>query len=63
MADLLERMAFACELGIALASPEKATPQSSSEREAVEPGFTRYAEEARELAGLYRARQDRRRPA
>lgn len=52
--DLLDSMAFACEVGVSLASPEKASGQAHSEREALEPSFRRYAEEARALVAEYR---------
>lgn len=55
MADLLDSMAFACEVGIGLASPDKVAGQANSERETVEPSFRRYAEEARALVAEYRS--------
>jgi hypothetical protein len=56
MADLLERMAFACEVAIAVTPNTKAVGDDKSSRETLQPSFTRYAEEARALVSEYRGR-------
>lgn len=60
MADLLDTMAFACEVAISVAPNDDKNPadeKDQSSRETLQPSFTRYAEAARALVSEHRRRR------